>query len=128
MLRSAKYAPSLVIGEADRQDLVAGFAVGKRFKSSPVVRVAVLQTKERTVKFMLIMRATDEAKKAYEKADFEEIINAMGAYNESLMKAGVLLAGDGLTSRADSQRSCASATGTFGIKANGITASNCRMP
>jgi hypothetical protein len=48
------------------------------------------------VKFMLIMRATDEAKKAYENADFEQIINAMGAYNESLIQAGVLLAGDGL--------------------------------
>jgi hypothetical protein len=48
------------------------------------------------VKFMLIMRATDEAKRAYEKADMEEIINAMGAYNESLIKAGVLLAGEGL--------------------------------
>lgn len=48
------------------------------------------------MKFMLIMRATEEAKKSYEKADIEQIINAMGAYNESLMKAGVLLAGDGL--------------------------------
>lgn len=49
------------------------------------------------MKFMLIMRATDEAKKAYAKADITEIINAMGAYNESLMKAGVLLAGEGLS-------------------------------
>jgi len=48
------------------------------------------------MKFMLIMRSTEEAKRAYEKADFEQIINAMGAYNESLMKAGVLLSGDGL--------------------------------
>jgi hypothetical protein len=48
------------------------------------------------MKFMLIMRATDEAKRAYETADFEQIINAMGAYNESLIKAGVLLAGEGL--------------------------------
>jgi hypothetical protein len=53
--------------------------------------------RRRTVKFMLIMRATDEAKKAYKNADFEQIINAMGAYNESLMKAGVLLAGEGLS-------------------------------
>ena len=45
---------------------------------------------------MLIMRATDEAKRAYETADMEQIINAMGAYNESLIKAGVLLAGEGL--------------------------------
>jgi hypothetical protein len=48
------------------------------------------------VKFMLIMRATEEAKKTYEAADIEQIINATGAYNESLMKAGVLLAGEGL--------------------------------
>lgn len=48
------------------------------------------------MKFMLIMRATKEAAAAYETADFEEIINKMGAYNESLMNAGVLLAGEGL--------------------------------
>lgn len=53
-------------------------------------------TKENTMKYMLIMRSTDAAKKEYEKADFEKIINAMGAYNESLIKAGVLLAGEGL--------------------------------
>ena len=49
------------------------------------------------MKFMLIMRSTEAAKEAYEKADFNEIINAMGAYNESLIKAGVLLAGEGLS-------------------------------
>jgi hypothetical protein len=49
------------------------------------------------MKYMLIMRATDEALEASKKMDFEEIINAMGAYNESMMKAGVLLDGDGLT-------------------------------
>lgn len=48
------------------------------------------------MKFMLIMRRTDEARKAHENADFEEIINAMGAYNESLINAGVMIAGDGL--------------------------------
>ncbi|MET1051996.1 MAG: YciI family protein [Mycetocola sp.] len=48
------------------------------------------------MKVMLIMRSTAEAKAAYENADFEQIINAMGAYNEELMKAGVLLAGEGL--------------------------------
>jgi hypothetical protein len=45
---------------------------------------------------MLIMRATEQAKAAYEDLDFEEVLNAMGAYNESMMKAGVLLAGEGL--------------------------------
>ncbi|MDP9822991.1 YciI family protein [Nocardioides massiliensis] len=48
------------------------------------------------MKFMLIMRATPEAEAAYAETDFEEIINAMGAYNEALMKSGVLLGGDGL--------------------------------
>ena len=48
------------------------------------------------MKYMLIMRSTDAAKKEYENVNFEEILNAMGAYNESLIKAGVLLAGEGL--------------------------------
>lgn len=48
------------------------------------------------MKYMLIMRSNDEAVEAYEKIDFNEVIAAMGAYNESLMKAGVLLAGEGL--------------------------------
>jgi len=47
-------------------------------------------------KFMLIMRATDEAVAASQEIPFEEIIEAMGKYNESLMKAGVMVGGDGL--------------------------------
>lgn len=43
------------------------------------------------------MRATAEAVEASKAMDFEKIITAMGEYNESLMKAGVLLAGEGLT-------------------------------
>ena len=53
------------------------------------------------MKFMLIMRATDEAVEAYKDTPFEEVIAAMGAYNESMMKAGVLLAGEGLTDAAE---------------------------
>lgn len=49
------------------------------------------------MKYMLIMRATAAAVEASKEMDFEEIINAMGAYNESLMNAGVLLAGEGLS-------------------------------
>lgn len=48
------------------------------------------------MKFMLIMRATEESVAAYKNADFEEIINKMGAYNESLINAGVMVGGDGL--------------------------------
>jgi hypothetical protein len=49
------------------------------------------------MKYMLIMRSTAEAIEASQSMDFEEIINAMGAYNESMIKAGVLIGGDGLT-------------------------------
>jgi hypothetical protein len=49
------------------------------------------------MKYMLIMRSTAEAIEASKTMDFEEIINAMGAYNESMIKAGVLIGGDGLT-------------------------------
>lgn len=48
------------------------------------------------MKHMLIMRATEQAVEEYENMDFEAVINAMGAYNESLMKAGVMVAGEGL--------------------------------
>lgn len=48
------------------------------------------------MKHMLIMRATQAAVENYEKMDFEAVINAMGAYNEAMMKAGVLVAGEGL--------------------------------
>lgn len=48
------------------------------------------------MKHMLIMRATADAVAAYEEMDFETVINAMGAYNEAMMKAGVMVAGDGL--------------------------------
>ncbi len=34
-----QYAPSLIVGSSGHQDLAAGFPVGKRFKSAPVVRV-----------------------------------------------------------------------------------------
>jgi hypothetical protein len=50
-------------------------------------------------RYMLIMRSTPEAEKAMEKQniDFNEIIESMGRYNEELIKAGVMLAGEGLT-------------------------------
>jgi hypothetical protein len=50
-------------------------------------------------KYMLIMRNSGSVE-SYEDMDFEAVINAMGAYNESMMKAGVLIGGDGLTDAA----------------------------
>ncbi|MGN7798554.1 YciI family protein [Leifsonia sp. 22587] len=48
------------------------------------------------MKYMLIMRSNDAAKEAYQEMDFNEVITRMGQYNEQLIAAGVLLAGDGL--------------------------------
>ena len=50
-------------------------------------------------RYMMIMRSTPEAEAAMaeENIDFDEIIAQMGPYNEELIKAGVMLAGEGLT-------------------------------
>ena len=53
------------------------------------------------MKFMLILRATQQAVDAMADVDMEAVINAMGAYNEKMVKAGVLLAGDGLADDPD---------------------------
>nr|WP_274636463.1 YciI family protein [Microbacterium bovistercoris] len=49
------------------------------------------------MKHILIMRATAEAVEASKQLDFNEVLNAMGAYNESMIKAGVMVAGEGLS-------------------------------
>jgi hypothetical protein len=48
------------------------------------------------MRYMLIMRDSQEAIDASKEVPFDEIIAAMGAYNEKLIKAGVLLSGEGL--------------------------------
>ncbi len=49
------------------------------------------------MKFMLIMRATDEAFAAFADVDFDEIVAAMGRFNEEMIASGVLIAAEGLT-------------------------------
>lgn len=50
-------------------------------------------------RYMLIMRVGPEAEAAMaeQQIDFDQVIEAMGRFNEELIKAGVLLAGEGLT-------------------------------
>ena len=50
-------------------------------------------------RYMLIMRNSGSVEKP-EDMDFEAVINAMGAYNESMIDAGVMVGGDGLTDAA----------------------------
>jgi hypothetical protein len=47
-------------------------------------------------KYMMIMRATDESQAKFAEADFAEVLNAMGRFNDELIRAGVLLAAEGL--------------------------------
>ena len=51
------------------------------------------------MRYMLIMRSTPEAEVAMaeQNIDFDQVIESMGRFNEELIKAGVMLAGEGLT-------------------------------
>jgi hypothetical protein len=48
------------------------------------------------MKFMLIMRATDEGFAQMGDVDFGEMLATVGRYNEELINAGVLVAAEGL--------------------------------
>lgn len=48
------------------------------------------------MKYMLIMRATDEAYAAFKDVDFNKIIESMGRFNDEMISAGVLVAAEGL--------------------------------
>ncbi|MEV5652103.1 YciI family protein [Nocardia sp. NPDC052254] len=48
------------------------------------------------MKYMLIMRATDEAYASMGDIDFDTMLETMGKFNDELIRAGVLLAAEGL--------------------------------
>lgn len=48
------------------------------------------------MKYMLIMRANDEAYASFADVDFNEMLETMGKFNEELINAGVLVAAEGL--------------------------------
>ncbi|MGO1051263.1 YciI family protein [Crossiella sp. CA198] len=48
------------------------------------------------MKYMLIMRATDETVAAYRDIEWSEIMTSMGKYGDELIRAGVLVAMEGL--------------------------------
>ncbi|MFD9703629.1 YciI family protein [Lentzea sp. NPDC059081] len=49
------------------------------------------------MKYMLIMRATDEGFASMGEIDFDKMLETVGAFNEELIRAGVLLAAEGLS-------------------------------
>jgi len=48
------------------------------------------------MKYMLVMRATDEGYASLANADMNEMIETVGKFNDELIRAGVLLAAEGL--------------------------------
>jgi hypothetical protein len=48
------------------------------------------------MKYMLIMRGTDEAVESFANVQFDEMLEAMGRFNDELINAGVLVAAEGL--------------------------------
>ncbi|WP_309110836.1 YciI family protein [Saccharothrix sp.] len=48
------------------------------------------------MKYMLIMRATDEAFAGMAEMDFVEVLDKVGRFNDELVRAGVLVAAEGL--------------------------------
>jgi Sigma-70, region 4 len=53
------------------------------------------------MKYMLVMRATDEAFASMADADFSEMLEIVGKFNDELIRAGVLLAAEGLADAAE---------------------------
>ncbi|HEX8864115.1 MAG TPA: YciI family protein [Lentzea sp.] len=49
------------------------------------------------MKFMMIWRATDEAFANLGDVDFDKMLEVVGQYNEEMIRAGILLAAEGLS-------------------------------
>lgn len=53
------------------------------------------------MKYMLIMRATDDAFATMGNVDFDQMLETVGAFNDELIRAGVLVAAEGLEDAAE---------------------------
>jgi hypothetical protein len=53
------------------------------------------------MKYMLVMRATDEVFAGMADIDFNEMLETIGKYNEEMIRAGVLVAAEGLDGAAE---------------------------
>ncbi len=53
------------------------------------------------MKYMLIMRASDEAYAEFQDVDFGQVLDTMGRYNDEMISAGVLVAAEGLDDAAE---------------------------
>jgi hypothetical protein len=72
---------------------VDSHAAGSSCKQKPAIR-RVHHPKEMTMRFMVLVKATPDSEAGVMPS--EEMLTAMGNYNDELVKAGVMLAGEGL--------------------------------
>jgi hypothetical protein len=64
--------------------------VGEKVERRPATREITM------AKYMLILRGTDESMKTMMETPFEEMLETMGRFNDELIRAGVLVAAEGL--------------------------------
>ncbi len=53
------------------------------------------------MKYMLIMRSTDEAEAAFQDVDLDQVMESFGRFNNEMISAGVLVAAEGLDDASD---------------------------
>ena len=53
------------------------------------------------MKYMLIMRASDEAFESFQGIDFDQMLETMGRFHDEMISAGVLVAAEGLDDAAN---------------------------
>jgi hypothetical protein len=77
-----------------------------------VSRIVRLRTpKETQMRVMVLVKATEDSERGNYADHVDEFV-AMGKYNEELLKAGIMLAGEGLTPSSDGKRLEFGADGT----------------
>src|SRR5689334_9973338 len=65
------------------------------------VRTGPTRYRETAMKFMVIWRATDEAYAQMGNVDFDKMIATIGEFNQDMIRAGVLVAAEGLDTAED---------------------------
>jgi hypothetical protein len=63
------------------------------------------QTRRQTMRVMVLVKATEDSEKGFSATtEMTEMLEAMGRFNEELVNAGILLAGDGLKPSSQGKR------------------------
>jgi YCII-related domain len=93
--RERQPAPDGTPAARSRQHLVSFGCAAGRFRAGPIDQEISAPTDgETTMRFMIMVKASQDSEAG--QLPSQALLAAMGNYNEALVKAGVLLSGDGL--------------------------------